>query len=168
MPTTANVGWPLNLLADLSLVFLKNQGRETVFVKKMSTAFVADNEVLEALEKHSCPISLPDNRILFRQGDPAVGLYILKSGRATLTMRSAGGKIVMRVEAATGSLLGLPGMLGNVPYTLTAEAMDGSELSFLSHAEFYEMIRSDPQLALKLLQVLAAEVRSARQVLSSR
>jgi len=139
-------------------------GRE--FVNKTSTAFVADGEVLQALMRRSSAIALPDDQVLFRQGDPPVGLYILKSVRATLTMRSEQGQVVMRVEASAGSLLGLPGMLGNVPYTLTAEAHEGAELDFLSRDEFCEIIQTDPQLALKLLQVLAAEVRSARQVLS--
>jgi CRP-like cAMP-binding protein len=73
----------------------------------------------------------------------------------------------MSTQAPAGSLLGLPGLIGNEPYTLTAIARNGARLSFISRDEVTSLMRTDPLLALKMLQVLAAEVRSARHALSS-
>src|ERR1700757_3309279 len=83
------------------------------------SAFVADASLIQSLEKQSTPILCSEDRVLFRQGEGSAGLYILKSGAPTLPMRSAAGKDVISSRAAAGSLLGLPGLIGNESYTLT-------------------------------------------------
>jgi CRP-like cAMP-binding protein len=96
------------------------------------SAFVADPALIEGLEKRAAHLTCSEERILFRQGDDPVGLYILKSGGVTLTMSSPQGHELVSIEAAPDSLLGLPGLVGNQPYTLTALAHAGSKLSFLT------------------------------------
>jgi CRP-like cAMP-binding protein len=132
------------------------------------SAFVADPELIQALEKRSTTISCGGDRVLFRQGDVPAGLYVLDQGETTLTMASPAGDQVMSVQARANSLLGLPGLIGNEPYTLTAIARDGARLSFVTRDEFTSFMQTSPHLSLKILQVLAAEVRSARRALSSR
>jgi len=129
------------------------------------SAFVADPILIENLENRATPICCCEERVLFRQGDEPVGLYVLKSGPVTLTMKSPAGKEIVSIQAADGSLLGLPGLIGNEPYTLSAIAQSGAQLSFLTRDVFAELMRTDPTLALKVLQVLAAEVRSARRAI---
>jgi CRP/FNR family transcriptional regulator len=137
-------------------------------VKLDPSAFVADPELIHALEKHSTPISCETDHVLFNQGDHPQGLYILHQGETTITMASPTGEQLMSIQAHAGSLLGLPGLIGNEPYTLTAIARNGSRLSFVPRDEFTSLMRADPLLALKMLQVIAAELRSARQALSNR
>jgi CRP-like cAMP-binding protein len=136
-------------------------------VKLDPSAFVADPELIQALEKHSTAISCGKDRVLFNQGEIPAGLYILNQGETTLTMTSPTGEQLMSTQAPAGSLLGLPGLIGNEPYTLTAIARNGARLSFISRDEVTSLMRTDPLLALKMLQVLAAEVRSARRALSN-
>ncbi len=130
------------------------------------SAFVADPELIQALEKHSTAITCDADRVLFNQGDLPQGLYILDQGEATLTMASSSGEQLMSIQASAGSLLGLPGLIGNEPYTLTAIARSGARLSFVPRDEFNSLMRADPLLALRMLQVMAAELRSARLALS--
>ena len=133
-----------------------------------SSAFLADPELIQALESKSTAISCGEDRVLFNQGDHPKGLYILDQGEITLTMTSPSGRPVMQIEAHPGSLLGLPGLIGDGPYTLSAIAHDGARLSFIPREQFNGLMQADPRLSFKILQVLAAEVRSARQVLSNR
>jgi CRP-like cAMP-binding protein len=137
-------------------------------VKLDPSAFVADPELIQALEKHSTAISCGGDRVLFNQGDHPQGLYILDQGETTLTMATPTGEQLMSIQASAGSLLGLPGLIGNEPYTLTAIARNGARLSFVPRDEFTSLMRADPLLSLKMLQVLAAELRSARQALANR
>jgi CRP-like cAMP-binding protein len=65
-------------------------------------------------------------------------------------------------------VLGLPGLIGNEPYTLTATARSGAKLGFITRDDFTALMQSDPLMSLKVLQVLAAEVRSARQAILQR
>jgi CRP-like cAMP-binding protein len=80
-------------------------------------------------------------------------------------MTSQQGQTVLSVAAKDGSLLGLPGLISNQPYSLTAVARAGARVSFLGRSEFTTLMESNPPLAFKILQVLAAEVRSARNAL---
>jgi CRP-like cAMP-binding protein len=137
-------------------------------VKLDPSAFIAAPELIQALEKRSTAISCGSDRVLFKQGDVPVGLYILHEGVTTLSMASPKGEQLMQILAPAGSLLGLPGLIGNEPYTLTAVARDGARLAFVSRDEFTALMQSDARLALKILEVLAAEVRSARHALSNR
>lgn len=130
------------------------------------SAFVADRDLLDALVEKSVPIVCPEDRSLFSQGDAATGLFILRAGVATLTMNSPGGEEIMRVPVAKGSLLGLPGLIANKPYSLAAVASRGAELSYLAREDFFSLMLNNPTLSLKLLRVLAAEVRSARVAIS--
>jgi CRP-like cAMP-binding protein len=125
-------------------------------------AFIADPALIEALEKQSTTVVCGEDRVLFRQGEVPTGLYILKSGTATLSMKAPAGAEVVSFQASAGSLLGLPGLIGNEPYTLTAIANAGAQLKFVTRIYFTELMRTNPLLALNVLQILAAEVRSAR------
>jgi CRP-like cAMP-binding protein len=111
------------------------------------------------------PISpLPWLEILFRQEEPPTGIFIVTKGAAILTMQS-GKLIAMQVRAGAGSILGLPGVLGSAPYTLTARALEGAEVDFLPKEEFHCLMGIEPLLCLEIL--LAAEVRVARQALAN-
>ena len=132
------------------------------------TAFLGDPELIQALEQRSTPILCDQDRILFRQGDSPSGLYILHKGEATLTMRTWEGESIISLQTTAGSILGLPALIANEPYTLTAEAHSGAEISFVSRDSYAALMQSDPMLPLKILRVLAAEVHSARNAMLHR
>lgn len=121
---------------------------------------------MEALRQRAVPVQCAQDRVLFRQGDPPNGLYILHSGEATLRLEAPTGAPVIAMPAAPGSLLGLPGLIGNGAYTMTAEAKMGAEISFLSREEFQKLMLTEPNLGMMILRVLAAEVRTARMAMT--
>jgi CRP/FNR family transcriptional regulator, cyclic AMP receptor protein len=132
-----------------------------------SSAFVADQELIEALEKRSAPVICEEDRVLFLQGEPPTGLFLLRSGRATLAMDSPVGDPIMCIPVSAGSVLGLPALIGNQPYSLTAKAYKGASLSFVAKEDFASMMVSQPSLSLSILRVLAAEVRTARLAITT-
>jgi CRP-like cAMP-binding protein len=75
------------------------------------------------------------------------------------------GKPIVSVTVPEGSLLGLPGVLANQPYTLTGTAEAGAVVGFIPRDEFTSLMQNEPMMALKMLAVLAAEVRSARRAI---
>jgi CRP/FNR family transcriptional regulator len=131
-------------------------------------AFVAEPELIRTMDRQAIPISCTEDLVLFRQGDAPMGLYILKSGEVDLTMSSASGKEIVSTKASAGALLGLPGLIGNEPYSLTAVALAGAKLGFVARDSFTALMRNEPSMAFKILQVLAAEVRSARSAILQR
>ncbi len=131
-------------------------------------AFVADQELVEALKKHATPVACDEDRVLFNQGDAPDGLYIFCKGVVRLVMRSQRGETLMNIPAIGCSLLGLPGLIGGAPYSLSAYAQKGAEVGFVNREEFARVMLSQPVIAVGILRVLAAEVRTARMALVER
>ena len=130
-----------------------------------ASAFVADPGVIEALSRHLSPFPCDEDRVLFNQGDMPIGLYVVHGGEVLLSMKSLLGEVIMRMRALPGSLLGLPGLIGNTTYSLSALARSGAEVSFIGRELFEQVMMADPTVAVGVLRVLAAEVRSARSAL---
>ena len=139
---------------------------ERRLVQPDPSAFVADPDLIRALETRATEMVCEADRLLFNQDDPAVGVYIVRQGAATLTMHSHDGRTIFSIQATPGSLLGLPAMISDQPYSLTAVARAGAQVGFVCRAEFFALMHTDPLLSLKMLRVLAAEVRTAREALS--
>jgi len=133
-----------------------------------SSAFVADQELIRALRDRARAVDCSRDQILFVQGDAPAGVYIVQSGEVTMTMESPTGDEVFAIRSEPSSLLGLPGVVGNSPYSMSAYAKAGAEISFLSRDDFSDLMLSEPGLAIMILRVLASEVRAARIALSGR
>ena len=128
--------------------------------------FATHLELIDVLESRSLPIFCDQGRKLFIQGEACSGLYILESGEAALLLNAPSGRVVFCLSAGPGSLLGLPAVVGNEPYSMTAMVKKGSKVRFVTRYDFERVIEADPQLYQGILQLLAAEVRSARLALT--
>jgi CRP-like cAMP-binding protein len=124
---------------------------------------ILDRELVERIISRSVEV-FPQDGILFRQGEQADSLYFVKSGEASLTMK-AGDKEI-RIRAGQGSLLGIPAIVGNQPYSMTGKATWEAEVFRLSRDAFSDLIKREPRMQQAALRILAGEVRVARQALS--
>ncbi|HEY1806517.1 MAG TPA: cyclic nucleotide-binding domain-containing protein [Terracidiphilus sp.] len=136
-----------------------------VHVRLDPNAFVGDPDLLRALSERATPVPCRSDGVLFRQDEPSIGVFILHDGVVTLSMMSQDGHSLFAVQAKPNSLLGLPGAISNQPYTISATARAGAKVSFVGNADLTALMHSDPALSLKMLAVLAAEVRAARKAL---
>jgi CRP-like cAMP-binding protein len=132
-----------------------------------SSAFVGSPALIAALNAQAEAVVCAEERVLFRQGDVPVGLFILKAGQVTLRINSLAGRPIAELEALPNSLLGLPALISDQPYALTATAGAGAQLAYLAREAFVELMRADPPLALQALKVFDAQLRAARQVLAA-
>jgi CRP-like cAMP-binding protein len=133
-----------------------------------SSAFVADQELIQALRERARGVDCSYDRVLFHQGDEPTGLYLVLSGEIIMTMESLAGDEVVSLRADPGSLLGLPGLVGNTGYSLSAWARKGAEIGFVSRDDFSSLMLSKPNMGMLILKVLAREVRSARMAITGR
>lgn len=124
---------------------------------------IIDPDLVEKIICRSAEF-IPQDGILFRQGKQADCLYFVKSGEANLTMQA--GDKEFRIRAGRGSLLGIPAIVGNHPYSMTAKVCWDAEIFRLSSVAFNDLIRTEPKMQQVVLLILAGEVRIARQALS--
>jgi CRP-like cAMP-binding protein len=130
------------------------------------SAFVAGPDLLRALWQRAVSLDCSTDRELFRQGHKPSGLFILNCGDATMTLENDGGVQVASVPMAPGSILGLPALVSDKPYSMTAVANSGATVGFVTRDDFSALMFTEPSLAFMILRVLAAEVRSIRVALS--
>jgi CRP-like cAMP-binding protein len=126
--------------------------------------YLLDGELALAVEKRSKPYLPQPDRVLFREGDAPHGVYFLKRGEVVLSMRSPN-RVLICVHADGGSLIGLPAVVGNKPYSVTATASEEAELRRLDAKNFLIMIESQPALMQSIVRILAEEIRAFGQAL---
>ena len=123
----------------------------------------ADDDLIATLVKRSTPVECDASGVLFRQGEIPEGIHLLESGEAVLTMVSHTGETVLCLHVGPGSLLGLPALLADEPYTLTAQLRQGSRARLIPRKDFNELIKRDAASCRKVLTLVAAEVGAARR-----
>jgi CRP-like cAMP-binding protein len=126
---------------------------------------LADGELCAEIEKWSPPSFVNEGETLFRQGEAPCYAFFVKTGEIALTMHVSGDPL-WRVRATRGSLVGLPAIVGNQPYSMTANVARDSQISKISRADFHQLVQQNPRLCCSVLQILAGEVHGARRALS--
>jgi CRP-like cAMP-binding protein len=128
--------------------------------------FKVDSELESKFVAKATSVTKRAGALLFKQGDSVNGLYILKAGKARLTLRSTNGHIHFEEVVEPGGLLGLPAAISGNPYSLTAEVVDDSELSYLSRQELVGLMQNDISLSMRLVELLSQEVRAMREIIA--
>jgi CRP-like cAMP-binding protein len=96
---------------------------------------------------------------LFSEGEPCAGLYIVVRGSVRIFKTSQGGREqVLSMEGPGGSIAELPVFDGGA-YPASAAAMMPSELVFVSRQDFRAICLENPEVSLKVLQVVGMRLR---------
>lgn len=97
--------------------------------------------------------------IIFSEGDPCEGLYVIHSGNVKLFNTSASGREqVLLVEGAGNSLAELPVFDGGT-YPASTAAVERCTLLFISKRDFRKLCLERPELPLKVLKVVSSRLR---------
>lgn len=127
---------------------------------------IASEDVRGVLDTMATRATFPKNAVIFHQGDEPVGVYIVRKGAVRMTVSAGDTEVLMRI-AHPGSVLGLPGVLSNKPYSLTAVTVQPCEVGFVKAADLTRLVRDNPMLGLQVLQLLSEEVRAARGAIAN-
>src|SRR6201997_3468745 len=90
---------------------------------------------LEAFDSVKSRLVCPRNTILFREGQPARGVFVLCEGRAKLTVCSESGQRLTLHVAAPGEVLGLSAALSGTNHEVTAELLDDAHVAMVKRKE---------------------------------
>jgi CRP/FNR family transcriptional regulator, cyclic AMP receptor protein len=96
--------------------------------------------------------------VIFREGDVGDTCYLLRSGAVVLTREHQDGRMVALAELRAGSLFGELAMFRGETRSATAEVVEPAAAVALLAGDMQRLIRSSPELALKLLATLAERV----------
>jgi len=96
--------------------------------------------------------------VLFAEGDPARGVFILRTGRAALSISSSEGRVVILRTAQAGDVLGLNAVLRNSTYEATVKTVEPSRVNFISRSELMELIENSDAGAVAVIKLLSREL----------
>lgn len=114
---------------------------------------------IERLAQQALPRRTEPGELIFAEGDPCMGLYVVFSGAVKIFKESAQGREqVLTVERAGGVVAELPVFDGG-PYPASCVPVEPSVLLFISKQDFRRCCREDPELALKVLASVGKRLR---------
>ncbi|HEX6719193.1 MAG TPA: Crp/Fnr family transcriptional regulator [Pyrinomonadaceae bacterium] len=97
-------------------------------------------------------------RVLFSEGEPARGVYILRSGRAAVSISSGEGRVVMLRMAQAGDVLGLNSVLRDGLYDTTVKTLEPCRTDFIARAELIEVMQRSQAGTQAILKILSREL----------
>ena len=96
--------------------------------------------------------------VLFTEGEPARGACLLRSGRATVSISSSEGRVVILRMAQAGDLLGLNAAVRNSTHEATVKILEPSRVKFISRAELMEVMENSDGGASAVISFLSQEL----------
>ncbi len=121
-------------------------------------AFAAQAELIAALQPRGSVATHPKGTVLFRQGDPSRGVYLLLEGSARLCLQRDDNKSMTVRTVGPGYLLGLPGTILNRSYLFTAKLAQDSRVAFIESSELVEFLRQRSDLCFDVVELLGGEI----------
>jgi len=135
-----------------------NENPEAVLRKTPLFASLTETE-MRALRPRVSRKQFQKGELLFNEGDPCTGLFLVAGGKIRIFKMSAGGREqVLAVEEPGSSFAELPVFDGG-SYPASASALEDAEVLFISRKDFQDFCREHPDVALKVIAVVGARLR---------
>jgi CRP/FNR family transcriptional regulator, cyclic AMP receptor protein len=100
---------------------------------------------------------------IFEKGDAGVGLIGVVSGSVKISVTSADGRDVVLNIIHPGEVFGEIALLDGRARTANATAMSDCELIVIERREFIPFLRSEPDVTLKLMEILCSRLRNTSE-----
>ncbi len=116
-------------------------------------------EEIAFLAARAVPRKFQAGELIFSEGEPCTGLWVVESGSIRIFKSSASGREqVLGVERAGASVAELPVFDGGA-YPASTTAVEDATMLFVSKKDFQALCLEHPEVALKVLRVVGARLR---------
>jgi len=135
-----------------------NEGTEAVLRKTPLFASLTEKE-LQALAARTIRRRFQRGELLFGEGDPCTGLFLVASGKIRIFKQSPSGREqVLAIEGPGSSFAELPVFDGG-NYPAAASASEDAEVLFVSRKDFQNFCREHPEVGLKVIAMVGSRLR---------
>ena len=133
--------------------------RRAAALKKVPLFADLSEKELGFLADRAVPHRFKTGELIFSEGEPCEGMYVVESGALKVFKTSAGGREqVLTIEGVGGTVAELP-VFDDGPYPASAAAMSEASLLFVSKQDFHALCAEHPEVALKVLKVIGSRLR---------
>jgi CRP/FNR family transcriptional regulator len=152
----------LNAMGNSIPIIRAAPGRENnagATLAKVAIFAGLDENELNFLTQHAISRRYGAGEMVFSEGEPCSGMYVVESGHVRIFKSSANGREqVLSIDGPGSSVAELPVFDGG-NYPASVVAVDDAALLFVSKADFQTLCLTHPQVALKVLRVVGSRLR---------
>jgi CRP/FNR family transcriptional regulator len=131
---------------------------ETCAFRSQSVICDLSDDDLAAFQKVKYSFSYEPHRAVFYEGHSCLGLYLVCSGKVKLTRSSPRGQRQITAILGPGQLIEKHGFRPGAVHEATCETMDASQICLIEKASYLALVRRDPQVMVRLIQLLSEEL----------
>ena len=103
--------------------------------------------------------SVKRNQMIFAEGDPGAGFYVLTEGRVKIYKLSPEGKEHILHIMPPGEPFGEVAVFAGEPFPAFAEAIEDGSVLFFPREAFTKLVGANPSLAMNMLAILSRRLR---------
>ncbi|HEY0544624.1 MAG TPA: DUF1003 domain-containing protein [Pyrinomonadaceae bacterium] len=127
-----------------------------------------DDEAARELRALLVVRDVPGESELFRLGDNGDAMYLIESGRVRIHLQDTSGHDVTLAEFAGGDFFGEMAILDGRPRSASATVIEPARIAVLERDVFLSFVRSNPDVALKMLSAITHRLRHTDELLRQR
>jgi len=116
-------------------------------------------EAFEQLCRYAKHTTLKRGATIFSRGDPGTNLIAVISGTVKISISSPDGRNAILNLIGAGEIFGEIALLDGQPRTADATANSNCEIFTIDRREFIPFVRSQPTVAMKLIELLCGRLR---------
>lgn len=140
-------------------MFAEQEANSDALLKRVPLFSSLSEQEFAFLTSHLVQRKYAAGELIFSEGDPCAGLYVVHAGNVRIFKSSAGGREqVLSIDGPGSSIAELPVFDGG-NYPASAQAVSESTLLFFSRQDFQSLCIQYPQVALKVLKVIGGRLR---------
>lgn len=112
------------------------------------------------------PRSFVAGECVFHEGDRSDTCYVIRSGRARALREGSGGRSITLANFGPGDIFGELSMFDDERRSATIEATEDLEVSAILGSDMRRLLRTHPEIAVKLLASLGRRLRETNERLT--
>lgn len=117
-------------------------------------AELGSTATIESFEKKS---------LLFREGEPAEALWLLRTGRLKLTKLGANGQEIVVRFLVPGEPFGAIALLSGARYPVSAEAVDPAEVLSWAPSSMLDLVKRFPNIGMNSARVMSERMQEIQE-----
>jgi len=140
---------------------LERSGKAQILRNSSIFSSLNDDELGELAEL-SIERSFMPNEFIFWDGDAPEWFYIIAEGKVKVLKHSSLGKEFIIAFFGPGEMFGEVAVFENKPYPASAQAVTETKVVGVKRDKFLSFLANRPQVALRIINVLAGRLRDAQ------
>jgi signal transduction histidine kinase len=114
---------------------------------------------LEQLRAAVAEKTFADSQLIFKEGDPGDGLYVVKAGTVEISAEVRDGHRQVLSALTSGEMFGEMAVLDQQPRSACASARGATSVYFLPREPFHDVIRRFPEAAILMMREITGRLR---------